>query len=313
MATARVEHEITVSAHARDVYDLLANAVEWPRVFPPTVHVEQLERGEGTERLRIWATAHGDVRDWTSRRTLDADALTITFRQEVSPAPVEFMSGGWIVEPLSADECRVRLLHEFRAIDDDPDDLARISAAVDANSRSELASLKSTAEFAVSARDLTFSFADSLHVNGSADQAREFIRDAARWPDRLPHVASVDLTELPDGVQTLEMRTRSHDGSTHTTRSHRVCLPDKIAYKQVTLPASLVAHTGCWTFEPDGDGVLVTSHHSVVISRNAITEVLGPDGDAASARKLVRDALGGNSRATLQHAKQHVEQQAEAA
>ena len=47
--------------------------------------------------------------------------MRISFRQEVSSPPVASMGGTWIVEAITADESRVRLLHDFRAVDDDPE------------------------------------------------------------------------------------------------------------------------------------------------------------------------------------------------
>lgn len=41
------EHEITVAAPAESVYRLIADVTSWPRIFPPTVHVEYLERDHG--------------------------------------------------------------------------------------------------------------------------------------------------------------------------------------------------------------------------------------------------------------------------
>lgn len=305
MTGSHVEHDITVSAAATDTYRLLAEVQNWPRIFPPTVHVERLSQDGADERIRIWATANGQVRSWTSRRVLDPTALRIEFRQEVSPEPVASMGGTWIVEARGERKCRVRLLHDYRAIGDDPDKLALIDQAVDANSRSELAALKANVELATAAEELTFSFEDSVQINGPAGDAYAFVNEAGLWARRLPHVAAVSLTEDAPGVQTLEMATRATDGSTHTTKSYRVCLaPDKIAYKQVTLPDSLTLHTGVWTFVPNSAGVLATSRHTVVINRDKMTEI---DVDVATARQMVRNALGGNSRATLGLAKSHVE------
>jgi len=72
---SEVEHEITVAAPAAAVYRLIAEVGNWPRIFPPTIHVEHVERGEHEERIRIWATANGEVRNWISRRVLDPAAL----------------------------------------------------------------------------------------------------------------------------------------------------------------------------------------------------------------------------------------------
>ncbi|WP_455354461.1 aromatase/cyclase [Streptomyces sp. SYSU K217416] len=308
--TKEVEHEITVQAPAAEVYRLIAEVENWPRIFPPTIYVDHVERGEHEERIRIWATANGEVKNWTSRRTLDPEALRITFRQEVSAPPVASMGGTWIIEPLSDGASRIRLLHDYRAVDDDPEGLKWIDEAVDRNSRSELAALRTNVELAHAAAEVTFSFEDTVQVNGSAKDLFDFINEADRWQERLPHVATVRLDEVSPGLQILEMDTRAKDGSTHTTKSYRVCFPHhRIAYKQVTLPALMTLHTGYWTFAENEDGVAASSQHTVVLNTENITRVLGPDAGVAEAREYVRTALSTNSRATLGHAKNHAEQQ----
>lgn len=301
---SEVEHEITVAAPAEAVYRLIAEVENWPRIFPPTIHVEYVERGDREERIRIWATANGEVRNWTSRRVLDPAARRIEFRQEVSPAPIASMGGAWVIEPRGPGECRLRLLHDYRAIDDDPADLAGIAKAVDTNSRSELAALKTNLEAVAKTEELTFSFEDSVRVEGSVKDVYDFVNEAQRWAERLPHVASVRLDEQEPGLQTLEMETRTKDGNTHTTKSYRVCFaPNKIAYKQVTLPALLALHTGYWTFQEDGSGVVATSQHTVVLDPDNIAA----DAEIANVKKLVQEALSTNSTATLGYAKAHAE------
>ncbi|MDX3645869.1 aromatase/cyclase [Streptomyces sp. MB09-02B] len=306
-----VEHEITVSAPATAVYRLIAEVQNWPRIFPPTIYVDHVEQGEHEERIRIWATANGEPKNWTSRRTLDPQRLRITFRQETSAPPIASMGGTWIIEALTADRSRVRLLHDYRAIDDDADSLAWIDEAVDRNSRSELAALKKNVEAAHAARDLTFSFEDTVHINGSAKDVFDFVNEADKWPQRLPHVATVRFTEPSAGLQELEMDTRAKDGSVHTTKSYRVTFPhDRIAYKQVTLPALMTLHTGYWTFTPDDHGVTASSQHTVTINTENITRILGADATVEDAKNYVRSALSTNSRATLGHAKHHAEHKA---
>lgn len=308
--TKEVEHEITVQAPAAEVYRLIAEVENWPRIFPPTVYVDHVERGDREERIRIWATANGEVKNWTSRRTLDPEALRITFRQEVSAPPVAAMGGTWIIEPLADGASRVRLLHDYRAVDDDPESLKWIDEAVDRNSRSELAALKTNVELAHAAAEVTFSFEDTVQIDGSAKDVYDFVNEADRWEERLPHVASVRLDEVSPGLQILEMDTRAKDGSTHTTKSYRVCFPHhRIAYKQVTLPALMTLHTGYWTFTENEDGVAASSQHTVVLNTENITRILGPEAGVAEAREYVRTALSTNSRATLGYAKNHAEQQ----
>ncbi|MFJ3808407.1 aromatase/cyclase [Streptomyces sp. NPDC090073] len=311
MTTREVEHEITVAAPAEAVYRLIAEVQNWPRIFPPTIYVDHVEQDGDTERIRIWATANGEAKNWTSRRILDRENLRIEFRQEVSTPPVAAMGGTWIIESLSATESRVRLLHDYRAVDDDPEGLAWIDEAVDRNSRSELAALKKNVELAHAAEDLTFSFEDTVHIAGSAKDVYDFINEADRWSERLPHVATVRLTEDTPGLQTLEMDTRAKDGSTHTTKSYRVTFPHRrIAYKQVTLPALMTLHTGYWTFADTETGVAASSQHTVTINTANIARILGEDATVEDARTFVRDALSTNSRATLGHAKDYAEARA---
>jgi aromatase len=306
--TTRVEHGITVAAPARAVYDLIADVTAWPEVFPPTVHVEREELSPSEERIRIWATANGQAKTWTSRRTLDSDTLRVEFRQEVSQPPVAAMGGVWQIEPIDAANSRVRLLHDYRAVDDDPANLAWIDEAVDRNSGSELEALRRKAESTADGTGTLLTFEDTVHIGGSAEDVYDFVNEAQLWSQRLPHVATVRLEEETPGLQLLEMDTRTKDGSVHTTKSVRVAFPwHKIVYKQIKVPALMTLHTGQWTFAPDGDGVAATSRHTVVINEANIETVLGAGADVAGAREYVRNALSTNSLATLDHARRYAE------
>lgn len=304
-----VEHQVTVAAPADAIYELIAAVENWPHIFPPTVYVDQVERSGSDERIRIWATANGEVKNWTSRRVLAPEQLRIEFRQEVSAPPVASMGGAWVIEALSETESRVRLEHDYRAVDDDPDSLAWIDRAVDQNSRSELESLRSNVEATVGrAADLVLSFEDSVQVEGSAKDLYDFVNEAALWKERLAHVSWVSLVEETPGVQVLAMDTQTKDGGTHRTESVRVCFPHhRIVYKQTTLPALMSLHTGVWRFEESDEGVVATSQHTVAINEANITKVLGDDAGVADARTFVRNALGANSRATLGYAKEYAE------
>ncbi|QEU96256.1 aromatase/cyclase [Streptomyces kanamyceticus] len=306
--THETEHTITVAAAADVVFELIENVGRWPVTFPPTVHAEQLERSGNTERIRLWATANGTAKGWTSRRELDLDGLRVRFRQEVSQPPVAAMGGEWVIEPLPAGGTLVRLLHDFRAVDDDPAATEWIRQAVDRNSGKELAALRDAAEQRERRADLLLTFSDTVRVAGAAKDVYDFLDRADAWPRRLPHVARAELTEDTPGLQTLEMDTRTADGSTHTTESVRVCFPyDRIVYKQLRTPALMSAHTGEWTVREDGTDTVVTSTHTVVVNPGAIAGVLGADAGVAEARAFVRDALGRNSTVTMLHAKEHAE------
>jgi|HubBroStandDraft_1064217.scaffolds.fasta_scaffold02909_10 aromatase len=300
--TFTTQHTIEIQAPAAAVHRLLAGVTEWPRLFEPTIHVEYLERNDAAERIQIWAQANGETRTWVSRRVIGE--LTISFRQEVSSPPVLSMGGKWIVEPLGSGSCLVRLLHDFTAAGGQEDWVRR---AVDRNSNSELAGLRRAAE---RSGDLLLTFADTVDIDGSVQDVYDFLNEADRWADRLPHVASVSLAEDTPGLQRLRMDTRAADGSIHTTESVRICRPPRrIYYKQLELPALLAMHVGHWELREDGTGRLrATAGHSVEIRPDAIQRLLGPDAGPAQARGYLRKILGGNSRTTLEHARAYAGQ-----
>jgi len=307
--TYQLEHAVEIDAPANSVYALIAGVEAWPRIFPPTVYIEREPLTGNDERVRLWATANGSVKSWTSRRSLDDQARRIDFRQELSAPPVASMGGSWLVGEAAGDRCWVRLLHDFAAVSDDAEDVDWISRAVDTNSRSELASLKVYAEQVAGHPELTLDFTDSIQVHGAAQDVYDFLNEAQRWDTRLPHVARVALTEEVPGLQVLEMDTRTKDGSTHTTKSIRVCFAGQsIVYKQTRVPALMSAHTGRWLIRELTDGLLeVSSQHAVVLNPAAITQVLGPSATVITARQFVHSALSGNSSATLGYAREFAE------
>jgi ribosome-associated toxin RatA of RatAB toxin-antitoxin module len=307
LPTHVTEHSTTIMASPATVYGLVADVASWPLVFRPTVHTEYIERGPRSERIQLWATANGEVRTWTSRRDLDPEQRRVSFRQERTSPPVASMGGEWIITAEGAAATRVTLLHDFQAMSGTPENIAWISRAVDSNSEAELAALAARAELGAAADNLIFSFTDTVAVDGPADalgrvadDVYAFLYDADRWPERLPHVARLDLTETEPNIQAMKMETRTADGSTHTTESVRVCLPPRrIVYKQVVTPALMAAHTGEWLVAERTEGVVVSSQHSVVLNPAAIEPALGAGATVADARAFVHRALSANSTTTL--------------
>lgn len=303
-------HEITVFTPADVLYGLIADVTKWPCLFPPTLYAECVGLDTTGELIRIWALANGEARNWTSRRQLDPQRLRIDFAQVQPKAPVASMSGAWVLEPLSADETRVVLEHSYSVTEDAMDNLTWLNAAVNTNSTSELAALKAAAEQQARLPELLFSFEDRVSVDGAAEDVYEFLYRAQDWPQRLPHVGRLEMTEDTPNLQTMEMDTRSADGSVHTTRSIRVCFPtESIVYKQVQPPRLMSAHTGRWLIKPSRSAVEVTSMHTVVVRPDAVTDVLGDGATVQVAKNLIRRSLGANSTTTLEHAKAYAEGQ----
>ncbi|MEU2733547.1 aromatase/cyclase [Streptomyces griseoviridis] len=307
------EHGVAIAAPAADVYRLVADAAGWPDVFGPTVHCEVESGTERRQELRIWAFANGRVRNWASRRVLDPEARTVTFRQVVSAPPVASMGGTWRIEE-TAGGCRVTLLHDYRAVDDDPEGVRLIENAVEANSTAELHALRTTAERFAEFAQSRFTFSTRQDIHGDPRAAFDFLARAELWPSRLPHVARLDLREEEPGVQHMTMDTYGPDGSAHTTSSVRLCFPERglIVYKQTTPPPVMSGHTGRWVVEDvkDASGARVarvTSWHTVVVDPLGVRRVLGPGTEPAEARAMIERSLTANSSATLLRAKRHVE------
>ncbi|MGA8117297.1 MAG: aromatase/cyclase [Actinocatenispora sp.] len=301
-------HQIHIDADPNLVYGIIADAASWPHRFAPTIHVEQTSTGAGTERLQIWAMANEQVKTWTSRRELDPQARRVTFRQEVSSPPVASMSGTWTAASSPGGGTDLVLTHEFTAVDDDPDNVAWITKATNSNSETELTNIRNLADGWDQNNELTFSFEDSIEIAGPLEEAYDFLYDAGQWPARLPHVGALELNEDVRNIQWMSMDTRTKDGSTHNTRSVRICFPgEKIVYKQLVTPSMMTVHVGTWAFERLGDGVRVTSHHTVTLYEPAIRTVLGESGTVESAKTFIRNAAGGNSAATLKLTKEYVE------
>ncbi|MEV4432816.1 aromatase/cyclase [Streptomyces sp. NPDC049585] len=305
-ALQETAHEIVTAAAPDAVFAALADAPAWPAVFPPTVHVERIERTGSTERLRIWATANGALRGWTSRRELDERGRRIRFRQEVSAHPVAAMGGEWIVEEDGPGRTRVRLTHDFRAADDTTQTLQWIHRAVDRNSRAELEALRTAVERPDAGAPFTFE--DTVRIEGKAGDVYDFLYRSSLWAERLAHVARIEVTEDEPGLQHMEMDTRTPDGSVHTTVSARVCFPEeRIVYKQLRTPPLLSLHLGTWTLRDEGGALAVTSAHTIAVVRSVIPAVLGEGAGEQEALEFVRGALGRNSLLTLNAAKEYAQ------
>ncbi|MBT2383948.1 aromatase/cyclase [Streptomyces sp. ISL-11] len=296
----RTEHSLIVAAPPAQLYDLIADAASWPAVFGPCAYVRHLSRTGHSERFELWAEVNGEVRRWTSRRTLDPERFYVGFRQEHSSPPVASMGGGWLLRRLPGRRTEVVLRHRFTTVGDDPVAPAGLLEALDRNSRSELAALARVAESGHPVREVVLTFTDTIELACPAETAYTFVERADLWAERLPHVSRSELTETAPGVQELAMETVTPDGSAHTTRSVRVChRPGWIAYKQRVLPKLLLGHSGLWTFEEDAAGARASARHTVVIDPAAVPAVLGEGAGLADARSYVRKALGDNSRTTL--------------
>ncbi|WP_331725806.1 aromatase/cyclase (plasmid) [Streptomyces xanthophaeus] len=305
---AKATHTVDVAAPAGVVYGLLADAVKWPLYFSPHVHVERLEFDGERERLRMWSLMDGQLKSWISLRHLDPLERRITFRQELPASPLASLDGTLTVRSEDPHTTEVELLYDFGVVGDLLDDVAWMERATAGISRTQLAELKGFAMCWTRLDELVLTFEDSVRTTGPAELVYDFLYRAGDWPELVPHVTKVDLSEGAPGVQRMTMETLTEHGS-HTTDSVRICFPHagRIIHKQTTTAPLLEAHTGEWCVVPDETGVTVFAQHSVVLREEDIAAVLGEHASLADARRHVRESLGRRSLALLAQAKKHAE------
>ncbi|MYW97963.1 aromatase [Amycolatopsis rubida] len=297
-----VEKEILVHAPAKVLRDLVLDVDRWPALHRPAVHAEYLERSETSARIRHWAvTDDRTVRTWTEQRRFGAD--TITAVVESAELPYVDANGSWTFEERDEDTL-VTLRWEFRTSD------ATVADTVRAESAEYLASLKSAAEERDELAELILTFDDPLFIAGSIEDVYAYLYEADKWPDRIPHVAKLELEETVPGIQFFDMVSLSPDGSSHSTRSVRICLPHrKIVYKQIQLPTMLAAHTGHWAFAQTPEGVVASTRHTARIKPDMVS-ILGEGTTVQDARNHLRRVLTANSMGNLQLAKAYAEERA---
>ncbi|GHJ45233.1 actinorhodin polyketide synthase bifunctional cyclase/dehydratase [Catellatospora sp. TT07R-123] len=294
----------TLKAPAAVAFEIVTDLRHWPQFFPDGVYAE-----EDGDIVRWWALEGDGVRHWSSRRTLDRSGLTVTYDQVDCAAPLTASSIQWRFRPAADGTCEAELT--LRA-DSQNSNAGREAVAAHLAAADELiARVGQIAENWDQLKELVVHFEDPLFIAGSTDAVYGFLYDADKWPERVPHVTALTMTEDQPGVQFFDMDTVTPEGRAHTTRSVRICLPHKIIYKQIGLPKLLDAHTGHWHFQTTPEGVTVTARHTATIRPDALN-LLGADTTVADARRYLRRVLSTNSLQTLRHAQAFAEEPAHA-
>ncbi|MFE5330491.1 SRPBCC family protein [Embleya sp. NPDC056575] len=300
-----VRHTAVVAAPANEVFDLLAELREWSQFHRPSVHAQSLGVRDGAESFRHWwVLDEHTVRTWQASWRFDREALRIEYEWEPAEPPAAGSRGVWTFRPLSASSTEVTV--DQAALGEGGFDAER----VDRESGEFFAGLVEAAEQTPEQRDLAVDFEDPLFVAGSIDDAYAYLYEADKWPERIPHVSRLVLEERVANIQFFDMDTETPDGSAHTTRSVRVCLPGElIVYKQIHLPKLLTGHTGHWRFTPTREGFVLAARHTATIDPSALS-ILGPGTSVLDARKYLRRVLSANSMSNLRLAKAFAEERA---
>ncbi|MCX5199463.1 SRPBCC family protein [Streptomyces sp. NBC_00249] len=308
--TYQVEEKALVSAPVDVVRRIVVDVEAWVQLHGPAVHAEILESGDHGELIRHWSVVDDHtVRTWDARREVTASG-DVRFTHEPANAPFATVSGGFDFEEQPNGKTLVRMHHAFTLLEDDESVAAQRVESMQLGSRAYLNTLHYAAENADELERLIISFEDPLFVAGSVEDAYAYLYEADKWPDRIPHVLRLELEENTPNIQFFDMDTKSSDGSEHTTRSVRICLPNhKIVYKQTRPPKTMFAHTGHWLFTETPEGVVVSSRHTATIRPEGL-HLLGEGMTVEGARKYLRRILSANSMGNLRLSKEYAEERA---
>ena len=300
-----IRHTTTVSAPVDLAFDLVAGLQRWPEFHGPSVHAEPLGRRDGRESFRHWWVIDDHtVRSWTGHWRFDRDTLRISYEFEPEEPGAAPSRGQFAF--LSLSDTRTEIRAEQAAAGPGTFSADR----VDQELRELLERFRFAAEHAERRHDLVVDFEDPLFVAAPPDDAYRYLYEADKWPERIPHVSRLVLEEPVPNVQFFDMDTRTPDGSAHTTRSVRVCLPGTlIVYKQIHLPKLLDGHTGHWRFTATREGTVLAARHTATIKPEALS-ILGPGTTVLDARRYLRRVLSANSMSNLRLAKAYAEERA---
>lgn len=307
--TYATEERTLVTAPLETVRELVYDVEGWNQLHGPAVHAEFLERGADEDLIQQWSVLDDHtVRTWQARRWLENGGRRLVFVHEPAYPPFTDLRGGFGFERRAGGCTEVRMWHEFTLAEPDEQAAGQRLEAMHRSGTAYLETLRYAAENHAELAELTISFEDPLFVAGSIEDAYTYLYQADKWPERIPHVKRLVLEETTPNIQFFDMDTVSADGSEHTTRSVRICLPQhKIVYKQLQPPKTMDAHTGHWAFTQTPEGVIISSRHTATIKRSGL-HLLGEDMTVAGARRYLRRVLSANSMGNLRLAKQYAEE-----
>jgi len=305
------EEKLLIHAPIDVVRELVLDVETWPQLHPGAIHAEYLERTGEAELIQHWALVDDrTVRTWKARRWSEDGGNRILFRHEPVAPPFAEMGGGFTFEAHDGGSTLVHMRHDFELLTQDDALAATRLEAMRRGTGVYLDTLRYAAENRDELARCIISFEDSLFVSGAIEDAYQYLYEADKWPERIPHVKALTLEESVPGIQFFDMDTVSGDGAAHTTRSVRICLPHhKIVYKQIKTPAMLAAHTGHWEFVQTPEGVESRARHTATIIPDR-THLLGEGTTVQGARNYLRRVLGTNSLGNLRLAKEYAETRA---
>ncbi|WP_328538825.1 aromatase/cyclase [Streptomyces sp. NBC_00344] len=254
----RTRAGIDVDAPAESVYRALTDVSGWPVLYPWIAHTEVVSRDGQDDEVKFWAVRpgpEGGLRIWTSRRTLDPDALRMDFTQQGSVGPIKELGGTWDFLARPDGGCRVESGHWFTT-DADP---AETAGELDRHGGLQMRTLKSQTEHRTALTSDVIRVEDSAVFTGTVASVHARLLDTlpARDSDESAWFGAVD------GVRTVQI---GHGGHT-------------LVQKLLTPPDPAALYRRRWRITEAPGGVLVTADVLAVASagQERVTELAAAD------------------------------------
>lgn len=299
-------HSIICEVSASEVYAIIADVSNWPKIFDSCISAVVQERVGNTEQVRIEACQNGQIVSWDTQRSYFDDIFRINF---FLPVPMPFlkeMNGQWRVIQLGEQRCVLNVTRYFSLIDDisgiregittHEQASELINRFIDENAASEMLAVK---EFVEKKETTLSSFTTHYSLPFAPEEIYSLLSDIHQWPDILPHCDDMNIIYEDVRYQEFVMEIKGAGGSEHF-RSIRQCDRDtlSISYFQPEPPTMLKSHSGRWLIRASTIGTELIAEHSVHIDPERCG-ILFSDDDIQRNKQRIKTLIMKNSQTTV--------------
>lgn len=303
-----LSHSILCNAPASNVYNVISDVMNWPKIFDACVSATILEKNDNFELVKIDVVDKNRKMSWNTQRTYFPNIYKIHFDLPIPMPFLKNMNGEWRVIPLSADRCLLNVVRNFsflEKIEEIHDDIKThdeavifINNFVNENAENEMWSIK---HFTENNNSMNFSrFEEKYFLPYSPNDVYHILHNVWQWPSILPHCDSIQMIYDDSENQEFVMTIKTSHG-VELFRSIRKCNLNNlsISYFQPSPPAILKRHSGSWTINPVSGGSEILSIHTVEIDPSCCENVFNND-DLLMNKRRVKELISNNSQSTIE-------------
>jgi aromatase len=299
-----------IKADIAQVFALVADAQQWPELFPACkgVFVRATPEKTGWGLYDIAAENAGGPFTFSTERRADAALGIVDFRL-LDPLPgTESVEGRWRTITLAPHLTLLSVERHWTLAGDDTNAETRAAAAdrvaqmIRANTETEFDAISAAC---VGRREEVF-FTGSYDSRADADTMYRLLADCRDWPKFVPHCATLDTTFDDDVTQELIFDVVGADGEKERFRTIRHLDPAKrtITYSQVSPPPLLKSHSGGWAVSERGGCTTIRSWHKFTLD-HCVAERMFATVDPAEQVARASAVMKRNSLATIEACETH--------